>query len=107
MLLSSAIIDFYLFYYGAIDVHLLAHLTKVECGDSNTEVTVKAMLGVKICEKLLIIMQKCAIYRIYCTIIMFLNKVKYSAGFQALVVFMEKKADKTVKSHERSNFFFK
>ena len=42
MLLSYVILDFYLFYDGAVDMQIWALLTRGECRFSDTQLTVKA-----------------------------------------------------------------
>ena len=42
MLLSDTIVDFYLFYDGAVDIQIWALLTRSQCKVSDTQVTVKA-----------------------------------------------------------------
>ena len=42
MLLSYTIIDFHLFYDGAVDIQIRAPLTRSQCKVSDTQVTVKA-----------------------------------------------------------------
>ena len=42
MLLAYTIVDFYLFYYGAVDIQIWALLTRSQCKVSDTHVTVKA-----------------------------------------------------------------
>ena len=42
MLLSYAIVDFYIFYNGASDIQIKAALTISQCKVSDTQVTVKA-----------------------------------------------------------------
>ena len=42
MLLSYTIIDFHLFYDGALDIQIWAPLTRSQCKVSDTQVTVKA-----------------------------------------------------------------
>ena len=42
MLLSDTIVDFHLFYDGAVDIQILALLTRSQCKVSDTQVTVKA-----------------------------------------------------------------
>ena len=42
MLLSYTIVDFHLFYDGAVDIQIWAPLTKNQCKVSGTQVTVKA-----------------------------------------------------------------
>ena len=42
MLLSDTIVDFHLFYDGAVDMQIWALLTRSQCKVSDTRVTVKA-----------------------------------------------------------------
>ena len=42
MLLSDTIVDFHLFYDGAVDILIWALLTRSQCKVSDTQVTVKA-----------------------------------------------------------------
>ena len=42
MLLSDTIVDFHLFYDGAVDIQIRALLTRSQCKVSDTQVTVKA-----------------------------------------------------------------
>ena len=42
MLLSDTIVDFHLFYDGAVDIQIWALLTRGQCKVSDTQVTVKA-----------------------------------------------------------------
>ena len=42
MLLSYTMADFHLFYDGAVDIQILALLTRSQCKVSDTQVTVKA-----------------------------------------------------------------
>ena len=42
MLLSDTIIDFHLFYDGAVDIQIRALLTRSQCKVSDTQVTIKA-----------------------------------------------------------------
>ena len=42
MLLSDTIVDFHLSYDGAVDIQILALLTRSQCKVSDTQVTVKA-----------------------------------------------------------------
>ena len=42
MLLSNTIVDFHLFYDGAVDIQIWALLTRSQCKVSDTQVTVKA-----------------------------------------------------------------
>ena len=42
MLLSDTIVDFHLFYVGAVDIQIWALLTRSQCKVSDTQVTVKA-----------------------------------------------------------------
>ena len=42
MLLSDTIVDFHLFYDGAVDIQIWALLTRSQCKVSDTQVTVKA-----------------------------------------------------------------
>ena len=42
MLLSYTIVDFHLFHDGAVDIQILAPLTRSQCKVSDTQVTVKA-----------------------------------------------------------------
>ena len=42
MLLSDTIVDFHLFYDGAVDIQIRALLTRSQCKVSDTRVTVKA-----------------------------------------------------------------
>ena len=42
MLLSDIIVDFHLFYDGAVDIQIWALLTRSQCKVSDTQVTVKA-----------------------------------------------------------------
>ena len=42
MLLSDIIVDFHLFYDGAVDIQIWALLTRTQCKVSDTQVTVKA-----------------------------------------------------------------
>ena len=42
MLLSYTIIDFHLFYDGAVDIQIWASLTRSQCKVSETQVIVKA-----------------------------------------------------------------
>ena len=42
MLLSDTIVDFHLFYDGAVDIQICALLTRSQCNFSDTQVTVKA-----------------------------------------------------------------
>ena len=42
MLLSDTIVDFHLFYDGAVDIQIWALLTRSQCNFSDTQVTVKA-----------------------------------------------------------------
>ena len=42
MLLSYTIVDFHLFYDGAVDIQIWALLTSSQCEVSDTQVTVKA-----------------------------------------------------------------
>ena len=48
MLLSSPIVDFYLFYDGAVDIQILAILTRSQHKVSDTKVTVKFLFRKKI-----------------------------------------------------------
>ena len=51
MLLSDTIVDFCLFYDGAVDIQIWALLTRSQCKVSDTQVTVKAC-GPLVCPKL-------------------------------------------------------
>ena len=59
MLLSDTIVDFHLFYDGAVDIQICTLLTRSQCKVSDTQVTVKAhgplvlknMTLVMICKK--------------------------------------------------------
>ena len=42
MLLSDIVVDFHLFYDGAVDIKIGALLTRSQCKVSDTQVTVKA-----------------------------------------------------------------
>ena len=42
ILLSDTIVDFHLFYDGAVDIQIRALLTRSQCKVSDTQVTVKA-----------------------------------------------------------------
>ena len=42
MLLSDTIVDFHLFYDGAVDIQIRVLLTRSQCKVSDTQVTVKA-----------------------------------------------------------------
>ena len=42
MLLSDTIVDFHLFYDGAVDIQIWALLTRSQCKVSDTQVTIKA-----------------------------------------------------------------
>ena len=42
MLLSYTIVDFHLFYDGAVEIQILAPLTRSQCKVSDTQVTVNA-----------------------------------------------------------------
>ena len=42
VLLSDTIVDFHLFYDGAVDIQIRALLTRSQCEVSDTQVTVKA-----------------------------------------------------------------
>ena len=44
MLLSYATVDFHEFYYGAANIQIGTLLTRSQCGVSDTQVTVKALL---------------------------------------------------------------
>ena len=54
MLLSYTIVDFHLFYDGAVDIHIWALLTRSQCKVSDTQVTVKACGPLVIHEKKII-----------------------------------------------------
>ena len=53
MLLSDTIVDFHLFYDGAVDIQMWALLTRSQCKVSDTQVTVKAC-GPLVCPSILL-----------------------------------------------------
>ena len=64
MLLSDTIVDFHLFYDGAVDIQIWALLTKSQCKVSDTQVTVKACGPLVLCRNLDIVLINFALFKL-------------------------------------------